>query len=75
MKATAQNCPCNGCTKETGRGPDCHKKGCPRGWYEWDQQHQTEREAFAKYLREGREAEGVLIEAQIKNRPGRGVRK
>ena len=67
--------PCNGCTTETGRGPGCHNPGCPRGWYEWDKKYKAEREAIAKYIKQGRDAEGVLIDAQIKNRPGRGVRK
>ena len=35
--------PCWGCTPETGRGPGCHNKDCPRGWYEWDQKQQERR--------------------------------
>lgn len=66
--------PCKTCTPETGRGPECHTKDCPRGWYEWDQQHQAEREARRVYNQQGRAAEGVLIEAQRKGRPGRGIK-
>ena len=36
-------CPCKGCTAETGRSPTCHSKDCPRGWYEWDQRHKAAR--------------------------------
>ena len=75
MTGRMQDCPCNGCTKETGRGPDCHSKDCPRGWYEWDQLHQAEREALRAHKKRDREAEDVLIRAQAKGRPGRGVRK
>ena len=39
------DCPCKGCTPETGRAPGCHTKACPRGWWEWDRAHKAEREA------------------------------
>lgn len=41
-------CPCHGCTTETGRGPGCHNKDCPHGWYEWDQKHKDARRAESK---------------------------
>ena len=40
-------CPCGDCTPETGRGPGCHNKDCPRGWYEWDQRQQARRQERA----------------------------
>lgn len=70
-----KDCPCNGCTTKDGRGPGCHNPACPHGWYEWDQRYKAEQEAGRQYKRRERAAEGVLIDAQIKNRPGRGVRK
>lgn len=75
MTGALQDCPCNGCTTKDGRGPGCHNPGCPRGWYEWDQLHQAEREARREFKMHDRRAEGVLVEAQIKSRPGRGVRR
>lgn len=47
---SGDGCPCKGCTAETGRGPGCHTKACPRGWYAWEQERQArkdvERQAY-----------------------------
>lgn len=47
---SGDGCPCKGCTPETGRAPGCHTRDCPRGWYEWEQAHQSrkgaERQAY-----------------------------
>ena len=71
MTGALQDCPCNGCTAETGRSATCHNKDCPHGWYEWDQLHQAEREARRTHKRRENAAEGVLIDAQTKSRPTR----
>ena len=63
-----QDCPCNNCTAETGRGPDCHRKDCPRGWYEWDQLHKTEHEAARARKKQRQAADGVLIASRAKRR-------
>lgn len=39
------DCPCKGCTPESGRGPGCHSKWCPHGWYDWNQRHMLRRAA------------------------------
>lgn len=39
------DCPCRGCTPDTGRAPGCHSPDCPHGWYEWDRAHKAERDA------------------------------
>lgn len=74
MTGSMQDCPCNGCTTKDGRGPGCHNPACPHGWYEWDQKHKAEREARKAFKRREEAAEGVLVEAQRKGRPGRGVK-
>ena len=66
--------PCKTCTAETGRGPGCHNPACPHGWYEWDQKHRAEREARAAFKHGMDAAEAVLIAAQKKGRPGRGIK-
>ena len=39
--------PCKHCVPPTRR-EGCHNENCPRGWYEWDQEHKKLKEEEAK---------------------------
>ena len=67
-------CPCKGCTAETGRAPGCHTAACPHGWSEWDQRHQTERVERRERVLSEMHADVVLTSGAMRMRRRKGRR-
>lgn len=48
------DCPCNGCTAETGRNQFCHGKGKCERWEKWKENREEEKEKIYKYKEQNR---------------------
>lgn len=64
---SGRDCPCYGCTAETGRSPTCHHDGtCKRGHGEWQRKHVAESTARSKALGWQNNVDSLLAEGAIK---------
>lgn len=63
MTGHMADCPCRGCTAETGRGQGCHSETCPRGWAEWNRLHIAERDRRRAEEQTEQAATGIIIGA------------
>lgn len=64
---STRDCPCRGCTEETGRSPTCHHDGtCQRGHADWQQRHNAEQAMRRKALSGQNSIDGFLAENAIK---------
>lgn len=70
-------CPCNGCTAETGRSPTCHGDGtCTRGHDEWKANQIEEQRAIRTKQEREKTYERLKIESTLKTiKRGRHGRK
>lgn len=54
-------CPCNGCTPETGRSPDCHSDKCTHGWSDYQREYEAYREELLAARRDVAISDSVAI--------------
>ena len=70
---STRDCPCRGCTAETGRSPTCHHDGtCQRGHTDWQQRHNAERAARNKAKKWQDSIDGLLAEGAIRTNKKKG---
>lgn len=67
MTGAMADCPCRGCTAETGRGQGCHCEACPRGWADWNRLHIAERNQRRAEEHIDQAATGIIIGAARRN--------
>jgi len=64
---STRDCPCRGCTQETGRSPTCHHDGtCQRGHADWQREHNAEMAARRKAKRRQDDADGLLAQGALR---------